>query len=105
MKEESLEITQKVDDGVCRITVKGRIDSNSSDGLLLKLEKAIEEGNKNIVLNMFQVEYLSSGGIRVILKTYKKLSEEGGSFKIERPSEIVRNVIGMVALNEMLITN
>jgi len=105
MKEESLEITQNVSDGVCRIAVKGRIDSNTSDGLLLKLESAVEEGNKNIILNMYQVEYLSSIGIRVILKTYKKLTEEGGSLKIEHPSEIVKNVIGMVALNEMLIIN
>jgi len=105
MKDENLELTQNVKDGVCKISAKGRIDSNSSDDLLLKLENAVEEGHKNIILNMFQVEYLSSIGIRVILKIYKKVSEEGGSFKIERPSEIVKNVLGMVALNEMLITN
>jgi anti-sigma B factor antagonist len=105
MTEENLEITQNIQDGVCKISVKGRIDSNTSDSLLTKLEAAIEEGNKNIILNMYNVKYLSSVGIRIILKTYKSLSEEGGSFKIERPSDTVKNVLGMVALQEMLVTN
>ncbi|WP_461246657.1 STAS domain-containing protein [Treponema sp. R6D11] len=105
MTDENLEITQNIKDGVCKISVKGRIDSNSADLFLEKLETAIEEGQKNIILSMFHVQYLSSIGIRIILKIYKKLSEEGGSFKIEHPSEIVKNVLGMVALQEMLITN
>jgi anti-sigma B factor antagonist len=105
MTEENLEITQNVVDGVCKISLKGRVDSNTSDSLQEKLEAAIEEGNKNILLNMFHVVYLSSIGIRIILKTYKSLSEEGGSFKIEHPSETVKNVLGMVALKELLVTN
>jgi len=104
MANESLEFTQKIIDGICKITVKGRIDSNSADELLSKLENTLTDGNKNIVLNMMKVDYLSSVGIRVILKIYKQAGEEGGSFKIEHPSEIVKNVLGMVALNEMLVT-
>jgi len=103
--DDNLELIQSVQNGICKITAKGRIDSNSSDLLLTKLEAAIEEGHKNIILSMFHVNYLSSIGIRIILKIYKKLTEEGGSFKIEHPSEIVKNVLGMVALNEMLVKN
>ena len=102
---ENIEITQNIKDEICRISVKGRIDANSSNLLLTKLETAIEEGYKSIILNMLHVWYLSSAGIRIILKIYKKLSEEGGSFKVEHPSETVKNVLGMVALNEILITN
>jgi len=105
VQDSNLDITQNIKDGVCRISVKGRIDSNSSDLLLAKLETAIDEGNKSIILNMHSVGYISSIGIRIILKIYKRLSEEGGSFKIEHPSEIVKNVLGMVALEEMLIIN
>jgi anti-sigma B factor antagonist len=105
MKDDGLEITQNVKDGICRISASGRIDSNSADVLLFKLENAMNDGNKKIILNMLQVEYLSSVGIRVILKIYKKAAEDGGSFQIEQPSEIVKNVLGMVALKEMLVAN
>ena len=104
MSDANLQITQSVDDGICTFSAKGRIDSNSADILLVKLENALNEGQKIIILNMSQIEYLSSIGIRVILKIYKQAAELGGSFSISRPSEIVKNVLGMVALQEMLVT-
>jgi len=104
MIDENLQITQSVDQGICTFSAKGRIDSNSADLLLGKLENAINDGQKSIILNMSQIEYLSSIGIRVILKIYKQVSELGGAFNISRPSEIVKNVLGMVALQEMLVT-
>jgi len=105
MCNEELKITENTDDGKCHIYAKGRVDSNTADLLLVKLENALNNGQKVIILNMSQVDYLSSIGIRVILKIFKQASETGGSFNIDRPSEIVRNVLGMVALKEMLVTN
>jgi anti-anti-sigma factor len=100
-----LEVTNEINEGICRFFVKGRVDSNSADLLLEALEKALEEGQKMILLNMNDVEYLSSIGIRVILKIYKKLSETEGKFNIEQPSNIVKNVLGMLALKEILVTS
>jgi len=105
MNNEDLKISENVDDGVCRLFAKGRIDSNSADILLVKLEDALNNGQKAIILNMSQVDYLSSIGIRVILKIYKQANEIGGTFYIDHPSDMVRNVLGMVALKEMLVTN
>jgi len=105
MNNEELKITENVDNGICHISAKGRVDSNTADTLLEKLEDALNNGQKAIILNMAQVNYLSSIGIRVILKIFKQASENGGSFNIDRPSEIVRNVLGMVALKELLVTN
>ncbi|MDR1837228.1 MAG: STAS domain-containing protein [Treponema sp.] len=104
MKEEDLEITESVNTGICRMVAKGRIDSNSADVLLFRLEEALKNGQTAIILNMSQIEYLSSIGIRVILKIYKQAAEAGGTFKIESPSGIVKNVLGMVALKELLVT-
>jgi len=103
MKEQNLEITEKENEGVYRLVVKGRIDANSSDSLLFKLEEAVRNGQKTIILNMSQVEFLSSIGIRVILNIYKQAAEAGGKFNIESPSAIVKNVLGMIALEELLV--
>ena len=105
MNNEDLKITENIRDGICRFFAKGRVDSNTAESLLSKLEDALNNGQKIIILNMSQVDYLSSIGIRVILKIYKQVNETGGSFNVEHPSEIVRNVLGMVALKEMLVTN
>jgi len=105
MKDEKLTVTEEIKNGICRFVAKGRVDANSADVLLYKLETALNDGQKTIILNMAQVEYLSSIGIRVILKTYKQAMETGGKFNIEHPSDIVKNVLGMTALKELLVTN
>jgi len=103
MKEAVLEITEEIKDKKFHLTAKGKIDTNSAEILSEKLENALEAGHTHIVLNMAQVTYLSSIGIRVILKVYKQLTGTSGSFNIERPSEIVKNVLGMAALHDMLV--
>ena len=107
MKDEALLITEEKDnekdDGVVMFILQGRVDSNSSEVLNFRLERALNEGDKQLILNMSQVEYLSSAGIRVILNTYKNAKKAGGKLGIEKPSQSVRNVLGMTALDEMLI--
>jgi anti-anti-sigma factor len=103
MKDEELEILEDRSPGASKFTLKGRVNAASADTLLYKLETAVKEGHINIVANMSRIEYLSSVGIRVILKIYKQTVEKGGAFKIESPSDNVKNVLGMVALKEMLV--
>ena len=100
---EELEIQEERSPGAVKFTLKGRVNAASADPFLFRLETAISDGHINILVNMSRIEYLSSIGIRVILKIYKKAAETGGTFKIERPSENVRNVLGMVALKDMLV--
>lgn len=100
---ENFVITQEKNQEGIRLIVQGRLDSNNSGELEHKLVDALEDGQINIILNMFQVEYLCSSGIRVILKAYKNARAAGGKLGIEMPSECVKNVLGMVALDEMLI--
>jgi len=103
MKDEILEITENIQDGICRFMAKGRIDSNSADILFYRLEGAIKNRQKDIILNMSKIEYISSAGIMIILKIYKQAAEIGGKFNIEHPSEFVRNILEMVALKEKLV--
>ena len=103
MNIDDITITKEQSENVTRFILKGRVNINNSTTLQFELDEAIKKGEKNIVLNMSQIYFLSSAGIRVILKTHKKAYELGGSFGIEDPSENVRNVIGMTALDEMLV--
>jgi anti-anti-sigma factor len=105
VKDEALQITEENDEDnkVVEFILKGRVDSFSSDVLNFKLERALKEEYKKLILNMSQVEYLSSAGIRVILNNYKNAKKAGGKLGIESPTESVRNVLGMTALDELLI--
>ena len=84
------------------IEVGGRIDSNNAGALQKYIDSLINDGWKDIVLDMSTVKYFSSIGIRVVLATYKTLYESG-SFSVFNPSENAANVLGMVALDKMLL--
>lgn len=104
MKENDFEINEdRVQGGAVRYTVIGRVNTINAPALKNKLEEAIQDEELNIILNMSQVKYLSSNGISAILNIYKQAENAGGKFGIERPSEVVKNVLGMTALDKMLI--
>ena len=66
-----------------------------------ELERAYGLGCNRIIINMALVKMFSSAGIKVILSFYKKMKSVGGTLKIDSPSETVKNIIGMVALDEL----
>ena len=103
MKNGVLEIIEEQTPEGVKFIIKGRVNSENADELQTWLEKALNDGKKNIVLNMIWVEFLSSAGIRIILKAYQNAKKAGGIFGIEKPSQNVRNVLGMTALDELLI--
>lgn len=85
-----------------RLTAKGQITATTADKLKKKLDEVVSKKNNYIIINMSGVSFLSSGGIRVLLMYYKIMNGNGGSFFIQDPSSNVSNVLGMVALEEML---
>ena len=103
MASTELTIDEESVDGVSKLILKGRITSFSASILQYKLDDVLASGQTNIVINMMQVGFLSSAGIRVLLMYFKKAKEMSGSLHIENPSENVVNVLGMTALDEMLL--
>ena len=96
-------IDDKSDDTTCRLILKGPANAATADILKRKLDEVLKTGCKRIILNMQEVPFLASVGIRVLLMFYKISSGRGIGFFIENPSDNVKNVLGMVALDEMLL--
>ncbi|MCL2013515.1 MAG: STAS domain-containing protein [Oscillospiraceae bacterium] len=84
-------------------TLKGRVSVNESLYMEQELKKAVQQGCTHIIINMCRVTVFPSAAIRVILAMYQKLKNMSGTLQIENPSENVQNVIGMTALEELLL--
>ena len=102
MQEFSFVETKRIG-STCHFTLTGRVHAKEASYMEHTLENAIRSGSERIIINMCLVYVFTSAAIRVILATYKKLKGRGGTLKIENPSENVQNVIGMVALDELLL--
>jgi len=86
-----------------KFKVAGRINSVNEAYFEKMLTDAYEENYTLLVLNMQEVTLMTSIGIRIILKTYKCYIKAGGRFRIEDPSEVVKNVMGLSALQQMMV--
>ena len=58
------------------LNLEGRLDSNSAPELDSEL-RADLDGVKRLVLNLSELIYLSSAGLRVILSTQKQMNKQG----------------------------
>ena len=83
-------------------TAIGQIFVNEASVMQRELSHAEQSGCVNILIDMRQVETLTSSGIRVILAAHKKMKELGGKLQIVSPSDSVKNVIGLTAMEEIL---
>ena len=102
MNSDNLDIVRESISTGVKFIISGRINSTNAQELEDKLKEALKEGHRHIVLNMLRVDHLSSAGIKAILKAYKDAQSAGGKLGIEGPSENVRNVLGMTALDTLL---
>ncbi|MCL2056090.1 MAG: ATP-binding protein [Oscillospiraceae bacterium] len=86
----------------CHFTAMGQVTLVNAGYMEQQLENRIQSGCVNIAIDMGRVTFFSSAGIRTVLGMFKKTKTLGGSLHIENPSENVINVLGMVALDELL---
>lgn len=88
--------TQNIDfhmtDGCAVVRVTGRIDASSCGGLESTLSHLVGDGEKNIIVDMTGLEYISSSGLRVLLATYKQTKKMNGSLSIAGPPPFVREI-------------
>ena len=79
----TIEIKRNAEETVIELT--GRLDTNTAPAL----DKTINEGiadTKNLVINVKEIEYISSAGLRVLLRAQKKMQKMQSSlFSLLRP--------------------
>lgn len=86
-----------------KLKVKGRLDGYWADHLAKALEEEIRRGSHHLMLDLSEVAFLSSAGIRVLVKYYRQLREIQGSLAVAEASEPVRKVLEISRLTGVLI--
>ncbi|MGN0613064.1 MAG: STAS domain-containing protein [Porcipelethomonas sp.] len=95
----SMRIERKTTDGNT-IALSGRLDSSTAPELEKELNGILAAASK-LVLDMENLEYISSAGLRVILKTQKALEKKDGLKLIHVP-DMVREVFDITGFTEFL---
>lgn len=100
-----MEILSLTDEGRHELRLQGRLDANWSDRVGQAIEMAVQSGHHRVDLEFASVDYLSSAGIRVLLRYYKQLKTVGGALRVLRPTAGVLEVLRLAGIAEMLVAS
>lgn len=107
MAIRELKIIEETRDHINIYRLDGQLDSTSSVEFEQKLLQAMSSGSKHMVLSLKDLHYISSAGIRVILKSIKAVRRIGGSITLCCLQDYVKEVFetsGMGALLPIFAT-
>lgn len=93
-------IDKKIDQNKVILTIEGRLDTQTAP----QLETAVDEILKDcaeLILDLKEVEYISSAGLRIILKAQKSMNKQG-SLKLRNVNETVMEVFDITGFLDIL---
>ena len=82
------------------IALDGRLDTTTAPQLDAEVSTGLE-GVKNFVIDMEKLVYVSSAGLRVLLKAQKTMNKQG-SMVIKNVSEEIKEIFEVTGFDELL---
>jgi anti-sigma B factor antagonist len=67
----------------------------------MKINKLIEEGNKDFIFNFSECTFIDSTGLGALVSIYKKCAEKGGSIKLKTLSPEVEKLLKLTRLDKV----
>lgn len=73
-----MQVSHENENGITQIIIKGRLDAVTVPQAEQRIKKAVKQENLRLLINLYDLEYISSAGLRLILKTAQAVKEMGG---------------------------
>ncbi len=88
----SLRGTRDVKENYQIFRLTGQLDAFSEPTFRKVIDNCIEEGPKNIILVLSQIDFIDSSGLGVLVQLVKKAKTEGGSLQIVTNPRVTQTV-------------
>ncbi len=99
-----IEIIKSKENDKIVLVIKGRLDTLSSNQLETEMKECFEDIN-DMTLDVKDLEYVSSSGLRLFLIGFKTMKSKGGNFALKNASGSVLEVLNMTGLSDLLSIN
>lgn len=98
---DTFSIQSETKGNIAVAVVAGRIDSETAPEFDRELAKIVG-GNSRVVLDLKGVEYISSAGIRAMVKASQSAEKGGGAVALASVPESVNSLLYTVGLNQKI---
>ena len=102
-----MEITHKRFNRVDLLAPKGRLDAASAPQFRQELESLFNQGRYRIVLDLAELEYIASPGLRVLIEARKRARDwkltdlEGGDVRIANLPQRIKEVFDLTGFTSL----
>ena len=97
-----MKIIKEKQEAVNIFKLAGRLDSNTSQDFERSIFDEISNGAKHMIFNFKDIDYISSAGLRVILKATKALKREEGKIMLCDMQDYVKEVFEIAGFDALL---
>lgn len=95
-----LQITKQRNDDALTVQISGRLDTTTAPELEGALREDLPE-TKALTLDLTELEYISSAGLRVLLSTQKTMNRQG-TMKLIGVSETIMEIFEITGFCDIL---
>ena len=95
----TIKLIQRESEG--ELLLEGRLDATTApeaEEIFLQMTRRFEK----LTLNMDQLRYISSAGLRVLKKTYMAMVKKGGELELSHVNKLVMEVLEMTGFSGLL---
>ena len=85
-----------------KVALTGRLDSSAVDRIETRFVGAVAPANQGVAVDLSQLDFIASLGIRMLVSTARMLSRKGSRLVVFAPQDAVREVFVHVALGDII---
>ncbi|WP_029009199.1 STAS domain-containing protein [Azospirillum halopraeferens] len=90
-----MDINEETRNGILVLKPAGRVDSGTAGAFETRLVQAVNAGQASVVVDMAQLAYISSAGLRALLVAAKRARPAGSRIVLAAMSASIREVFDM----------
>ena len=95
-----MEIIERDEDGVTVFVLDGRIDTQGAVDMDLALQAAVSDGQHKMVLEMANVRYIGSAGLRTLADVLTTNKKKAGDLKLVALNRKVMRVFRIIGFDK-----
>ena len=89
-------------DAVTVVRLQGNLDTSTAPHAQTSLNELVDGGASKILVNLGEVDFVSSAGLRILLATAKKLRGSNGELRVSNLNETVNEVFEISGFSTIL---
>lgn len=97
-----MEITHRVENEILIIAIQGRLDAATAPVADKTINQTLEQNTNRLLFDLSALEYLSSGGLRVILGAAKEIRRREGKVALAALNQYVYEIFEVSGFTSMI---